>query len=204
MSYSQANQVTSEELKMVRDVLARLQDPRSSGPMSEGQLLQTLGMAAETPMFSSGAAAMTDASKRRADEPGPSAVNRAKVNHHVISEDEEDASFQVVAMPEKPRQLPLPTQEVIKLPEGIHTYDEWGDTICEMDRVKALELTYRELTENKDHHGYLQWVLDHGKSKGKRCMDLRNYLIYGNFSTEKSSGPCYPGSTTVRKTRPSK
>lgn len=181
--------VTAEEVKYAQEILQRMQAQGHLPSPSSG--LQSEGFA--MPEMSGG---MTDASKRLR---GPDALEEEELGFDVIP------SFKTSP---DPKQLPSTpakkTVSKITLPEDIHSVEEWGNTVCKLQKVKELSLTYQELAENKDHADYVKWVIDHGQSKGPRCADFRNYLLYSGRGEDTSMNAKYPGTTMPREMRTSK
>ena len=188
-------------MAVVREILGRL---HSQGGNPEVLLAESVGKVSPTqPCGSLTTAAMSDASKRRGDESEGFVSTRVKMSPSRGTDDYSEASFQLVLSEEDDPQLPV-LPEKSELPAGILSFQEWGDTVCELPAVKSLKKTYKELVAEKSHHDYLLWVLKNGKNKGARCADLRSYLIMGKFASDVPAEICYPGSTEVRKTRASK
>ena len=121
-----------------------------------------------------------------------------------------DAGFSVVSSPaekyQKSPQMPVAPKktvpnEKIQLPTGIPRLTEWGCTVCELPRVKGDSKTYHELATDPEYGSYLNWIVQHGKGKGARCEDFRNYLIFGDFVKSDASSITFPGSSEIRKIR---
>lgn len=77
----------------------------------------------------------------------------------------------------------------------------WGETICELQRVKAENKTYAEIAKDPVFSSYATWIVQHGKGKGARCEDSRNFLMYAKFAQGCSHGMTFPGSNEVRRFR---
>lgn len=195
--------VTAEEISMVREILARMNSQGLSSLIPSSSAMS--GLMPDQP--SQFRAAMTDASKRQRDEE-PLMFSQ---DGQVISDSEfpEDADFSVVSTPAKGYQAPqLPIapkksaeESNIELPAGIKSVEEWGRTVCELQKVKNENKTYGEIAVDPSHRSYLQWIVQHGKGKSAKYDDFRNYLIYGQFVTVNESGLTFPGSNEVRKIR---
>eukprot|EP00435_Cladocopium_sp_Y103_P055282 s943_g18.t1 len=175
--------VTAEELRLVQDVLERMQAQGSSGVMPGSAALAALLCFEMAPVM----AGMTDASKRQRDDDLLSSMAESQFSEEVGFA---DAGFSVVSSPvgkcAKSPQLPVVPKkpvfdEKIQLPEGITSLEEWGNTVCELQKVKSDNKTYHELTKDSEYSSYLTWIVQHGKGKGAKCEDFRNYLIFGKF-----------------------
>lgn len=131
------------------------------------------------------AASMTDASKRRGD----------------------DGSLEE---PPSSKQRPvLPCETKIKeggkpFPPGIHSLEEWGNTIMPMGKYAKENLTYADLSGADDQakQAYCQWMVS---QKGREDLNpvFRDFIKYLQMR-ESSTGlgeTCYPGSSIVRKVR---
>ena len=195
--------VTAEELQMVREVLARMQAQGSSGVNPCSSALAALSSFESSPML----AGMTDASKRQRDDDLLSHLGEGPMSEEVGFS---DAGFSVVSSPAekcyKSPQMPVAPRktvpdEKIQLPTGIPSLTEWGCTVCELPRVKGDSKTYHELATDPEYSSYINWIVQHGKGKGARCEDFRNYLIFGDFVKTGASSITFPGSSEIRKIR---
>ena len=63
------------------------------------------------------------------------------------------------------------------LPSGVDCVEKWGMTICTLPKAKEASPTYFKISAMAKYQDYRNWVVQHGESKGARCVDLRNYLI---------------------------
>lgn len=88
----------------------------------------------------------------------------------------------------------------IELPSGIKSVQQWGETICELQRVKADNKTYVEIVKDPAYSSYVPWIVQHGEGKGARCEDFRNFLI-AKYAQSSVQGMTFPGSNEVRRFR---
>ena len=184
--------VSSQELEMVKNVLARLE--AQGTPIHPGMWnSQTVP------------GAMTDGSKRRC-EPSDFPSSDDDLFTGDFSE-RGSASFELIpaGSMEQPvkKQTPVTPQTQIKkpeLPDGVSSVTQWGCTVCELPKVKDDAPTYAEIGSMDKYKDYRSWIFSQGKSKGPRAIDLRNYLIAAGIFDERGD-VLIPGSTEVRRFR---
>ena len=151
-------------------------------------------------------AGMSDASKRKRDD------DLVSPGESLMSEEVgfSDAGFSVVSSPvgkyQKSPQMPVAQKttvpdEKIQLPTRIPSLTEWGCTVCELPRVKGDNKTCHELATDPEYGSYINWIVQHGKGKGARCEDFRNYLIFGDFVKTGATSITFPGFSEIRKIR---
>jgi hypothetical protein len=184
-----ADSDVSKELEMVRRLL-------SSGRLEEIIQVARGQLSAEPPVPQ----AMTDASKR-----GAAAIS--------VAEDED--YFDLVETPGAPAvsltplvlqpsaSTPYPNPGSVgsassgtpagfgQLPSGILSLAMWGKTVCELPKVKHLDMSYEELAMSTEAPiiKYLKWITGQGKSKtaGALVVDLASFLKAWKESTSPAS-----------------
>ena len=186
--------VSTEELAQVKNILERMQ----SQGLSPGNSAMDALAALSQPVLQG----MSDASKRLREE----SPSRKSCPEAEISESEFDVLSSPGASVAQERQVPhLPKKESadseIKLPSGIKDVTQWGKTLCELQRVKAENKTYVEIAEDSAWASYVTWIVQHGKGKGARCEDFRNFLIYAKYAQGRDHNLTFPGSNEVRRFR---
>jgi hypothetical protein len=200
MSNSKAfRPVTADELSQVKNILERM---HAQGLSPGNTAMEALAVCSSSSLLPS---SMTDASKRQRDE-SDGKVHRGSILEAEISESEFDVVSSPGASVAKDSQSPhvpkkMFANEEIELPSGITSVAEWGETICELQRVKAENKTYVEIAKDPALSSYVTWIVQHGKGKGARCEDFRNFLIYAKFAQGRSHGMTFPGSNEVRRFR---
>ena len=197
--------VSPEELQYMQDLMTRLRAQGYQGPMPDFNALR-FGTGSEENMLTHGS--MTGACKRgRATSPLPGADSfRDTIEAEVALEELSEFSLVTSSPTPKSRlaQLPLAPavtgrSEEIKLPPGVDSVQQWGSTLCEMPKMKSLNLTYEEIAQMPEHRSYAQWVISQGKGKGGRCEDFRNYLLFSGFMADSKEGTTFPGSSEIRR-----
>ena len=141
---------------------------------------------------------MTDAAKRRLDPESPHSLTES-VWEELAASNAESPPMHYKISSGYPVPMPgygdfPPSNEVsyvnhkIKIPEEGMTFEQWGHTICIMDKVKALELNYVGLIKYAKHDSeierYLGWIVNTYGSKGTgqirgkitRAVDLALFL----------------------------
>ena len=130
--------------------------------------------------------AMSDASKRRC--PDESASHEFEFLHDPEEFIEESMSAGVAqhSMPVMPKSMASPIRKLAapinsELPEGVSTFEEWGRTICDLPKVKDLEMSYRELVNRADAGDrelakYLGWVKGFNGNSA-RTKDFKRFLL---------------------------
>ena len=88
----------------------------------------------------------------------------------------------------------------IELPNGIKSV-QWGETICELQRMKADNKTYVEIAKDPAYSSYVMWIVQHDKGKGSRCEDFRTFLIFAKHAQGSVQGMTFPGSNEVLRFR---
>ncbi|CAK9111802.1 Uncharacterized protein SCF082_LOCUS51855 [Durusdinium trenchii] len=159
---SSSKPVTSKELAMAQDIVARASKA-----------------GVKDPEMTAGYGAMNDSSKRLRDgydieldeawEPVTYTSEDGSLEKERLEAG--STSKQVPLKPEKKGEnlkIPLPT--------GVSSTENWGTTVCRLPKVSALGLSYQELVAQKDHHKYLTWVQGHGLHRDGRFGDLAAYL----------------------------
>eukprot|EP00435_Cladocopium_sp_Y103_P016924 s2219_g4.t1 len=191
--------VTADELTQVKNILERM---HSQGLSPGNSALDALTAFNQSPLRSS---SMTDASKRQRDEssacgPRPSGLEAE------ISESEFDVVSSPGASTTRTSQSPyapvkkMPEAE-IELPPGVKDVQQWGETICELQRVKSENKTYHEIANDPALQSYVTWIVQHGKGKSARCDDFRNFLIFAKHAQGRDHGMTFPGSNEIRRFR---
>lgn len=189
MAHSKA--ITKDELKLVQDILNRMQS-QGLNPTESLSGLTPPGSDSFTLVDDIPFGGMTDACKRRGEGSGSQEFTRARVDRPTPTTETVDAQLPVVPAAEG------------EFPPGITSLEEWGTTVCELPQMKHLNKTYEQLMKDPEVDTYLRWVLRCGHTKGARASDFRSYLMASGFSLEEKSDMCFPGSNQVRKLRPSK
>ena len=141
---------------------------------------------------------MTDASKRRLESDSPHSLPES-VWEELASMNPESPPMHYTISQGYP--VPMPgsgdfhqidevsyVNKKIKIPEEGMTFEQWGHTVCVMDKVKTLELNYVGLINYAKSEGeierYLGWIVNTygtkgtGEVKGKitRAVDLALFL----------------------------
>ena len=169
-----------------RELLDRAKD---EGRLNEVMEILERSFGAQTQASSGrGYQAMTDASKRR---------------RNPESEDDVDGSgeFDLVQPPVlQGGTSSKKARHDVNLPEGIPSLAKWGDTLCTLPKVAALQLSYSELADRADHDpnimGYIEAFVLKYRGTSAKVLDLRRYLEATRYSTG-----CiyYEGTGEVRK-----
>ena len=169
--------VSPEELKAAADVLNRYH--------SSGVAIVDASPSGYAKSGSSGS--MHDGSKRlRSLDEDWEAVEAMEA---ATSYQSPDAALVKDRMEKKPvDQMPIHPVSAGKkcvLPPGISSVSEWGQTLCTLPKYAASKLSYHEMVLDESKHGYLTWILKHGKGRGGRFEDFSSYLEAIDF--EKTS-----------------
>ena len=158
---------------------------------------------------SSNSGGMSDASKRRISHPDEDFIAEAAIRHDVEEAMMERAiarfngdqspivpgasSFTVVS-----ESNGYPPEQ---LPPDMDSLSEWGRTICELPKVKALKMSYAELFSKAEDGdtamaNYLDWIRNY-RGPSVRTVDFGKYLV----AMDELSGPktYFPGSHFVRR-----
>eukprot|EP00438_Fugacium_kawagutii_P014963 Skav234165 [mRNA] locus=scaffold572:163472:164041:+ [translate_table: standard] len=144
---------------------------------------------------------MTDASKRRCGAMDNESENcgYTLVDLHPNSK--------VEKLMHNKSQKPLPPTKGSKttLPPGISSVENWGTTICQLPKVKALNLSYAELVNDPANHAdYVKWVWDNGRSKGPSVADFFGHLqAIGYDPIKVCQDDLVPDSRVARKKKSS-
>ena len=93
--------------------------------------------------------------------------------------------------------------EKTPLPEGIHSSDEWGRTLCTLPKVKDRKLRYWELVQKSQSDtelsDYLVWIKRAG-IRSSKVDDLRGYMSHIGFDPEfEARKITYPGTSSARE-----
>ena len=162
---------------------------------------------------SSNAGGMSDASKRRISHPDEDFITEAAIRHDVeeammeraiarFNGDQspiapEATSFTVVSE----SSAWIPAEPMGQLPSDMDSLSEWGRTICELPKVKALKMSYAELLSKAEDGdtamaNYLDWVRTY-RGPSVRTIGFGKYLV----AMDELSGPktYFPGSHFVRR-----
>ena len=88
------------------------------------------------------------------------------------------------------------------LPPGVKDLEEWGRTICELPKVKDLNMSYKELrlaadSGDSDKGKYLAWVRSFN-GQSVRTLDFQRYLRAVD-SIQAVPQTYFPGSGEVRR-----
>ena len=153
--------------------------------------------------------AMSDASKRRC--PDESASHEFEFLHDPEEFTEESMSAGVAqhSMPVMPKSMASPIRKLAapinsELPEGVSTFEEWGRTICDLPKVKDLEMSYRELVNRADAGDrelakYLGWVKGFNGNSA-RTKDFKRFLLTDD-AMKASPRVYFPGTSEIRRVK---
>eukprot|EP00438_Fugacium_kawagutii_P030975 Skav203551 [mRNA] locus=scaffold3576:61843:62421:+ [translate_table: standard] len=188
---SSGKPLTNEEMALFQELAARMQSSGGPAPSS--------GPVADSPVVG----AMSDASKRLrdfvpAEDEEYDAVSWAfptvSASHDFTPDFASDLSLGQQPI------VPGSTPKEVKLPVGVASVEEWGQTLCQLPSLAKFKLSYKELTLDPQFETYLSWVLLNRDSKGPRVADLAKYLFASGYEgTEKGTITTYPDSGVVRK-----
>ena len=90
----------------------------------------------------------------------------------------------------------------VTFPEGVKSMKDWGRTLCELPKVKDMNLSYEELLDlansgNTEIAKYLGWVKSF-KGQSSRTQDFKKFLL-AKETLEEQPKTYFPGSHEVRK-----
>ena len=144
---------------------------------------------------------LTDASKRAkpdSDEVPPSSRPSSSTPTLTLT----SGAYSTVASP-----VPWATSPAeVPLPEGVSSLAEWGRTVCELPKYRAMNWTYSEMCKSSDPEvrDYLGWISDHAHKAG-RVKDLSLYLKATNWNPSRrgttKTGMKIPGTSEARRLR---
>lgn len=133
---------------------------------------------------------MTDASKRRMENPPEGADLRRPYLDHLQSE--------VAAH--------TPKGKPICLPPGVDSVTSWGRSIIQfgkfMSKKGSHEYSYKEIydSEQEEDVRYVRWVKGQVDSAAGHLLDFANYIHVRDFQRDpKGQLPVIPGTSTVRR-----
>ena len=144
--------------------------------------------------------AMTDAAKRLRSDDGWDLVTAVHAG---------------ATRPGNTKQLPVRPKAAVRtaaapppgrqgLPDGVHSVEEWGRTVCELPKVAKRNQSYQELVaaapgEEELRKYLLKYVLTY-KGTSVKVHDLRRYLEHIHYEQLTAPARTYmPGSTTVER-----
>jgi len=194
---------TSADVKRDQGLMF-LRDLKQSGMLED--LLKVLGQ--ESSGYAT-SGSMTDAAKRRC--PDDSAPCDFEFLHDPIESAVESASAGVaqLSMPVMPKSMASPIRKHAavtdsELPDGVSTFEEWGRAICDLPKVKHLEMSYRELVNraeagDRELTKYLGWVKGFNGSSA-RTKDFKRSLLIDD-AMKASPRVYFPGTSEIRRVK---
>ena len=123
--------------------------------------------------------AMTDATKRRLAESGPSASDESSTMKPYAPSSAPAAPFnqEVNTMPQ-----PVPT--------GVNSIDDWGRTVISFGKYRYQHMSYYEMMTSKDpdHVSYVKWAMARHQSSDGALHDLTSYITEWRLDQARARG----------------
>ena len=103
-----------------------------------------------------------------------------------------------------PKAYPRPMAAHPVLPAGVQSLAQWGQTLCELPKVKSMRASYGDLVTqaatNQELRRYLTDFVMRHNGPSPKVRDLRAYLECIQFPTPLDGPPTYlAGSTTEER-----